>query len=180
MLPEFPCISATAHTDTPARCTDASRMHTGAFLAGKPVQPVAVRLPFSTTFGYDPAFSCANIWTHAIALMAQPVNYLEAVHLPVYQPSAEEAADPQLYATNVRAALATTLGVPTYELEWMHKLPYEQSAKKKAHGLALLADHNGGVPPPPPVFTHDAFGNPLNQSAAAVASAAKRGGPKQE
>eukprot|EP00500_Bicosoecida_sp_ms1_P013527 CAMPEP_0203823236 /NCGR_PEP_ID=MMETSP0115-20131106/48624_1 /ASSEMBLY_ACC=CAM_ASM_000227 /TAXON_ID=33651 /ORGANISM="Bicosoecid sp, Strain ms1" /LENGTH=384 /DNA_ID=CAMNT_0050732271 /DNA_START=58 /DNA_END=1209 /DNA_ORIENTATION=- len=141
-------------------------MRTGAFLAGAPVQPVAMRLPFSRVYGFDPAFSCTNIWLHALGLMSQPVNHLYATHLPVYVPSAAEKADPHLFANNVRAAIAGTLGVKTYELEWMHKLQYELSPKKQAMGARLLADHHGGVPPPPPVFTHDAFGVPLRAAEA--------------
>ena len=38
---------------------------------------------------------------------------MEIVYLPVYHPSKEEIANPELYAQNVRKLMAECLGVPT-------------------------------------------------------------------
>lgn len=43
------------------------------------------------------------------------VNHVEVEFLPVYHPSPEEAADPVLYASNVRNLMAVRLGVPLVE-----------------------------------------------------------------
>lgn len=134
---------------------------TGAFRAGVPVQPVVVSSPFSTIHGYDPSFSCANIITHILCLMTQPMNHLHARHLAVYVPSDAEKKDPVLFASNVRRKMAAELGVKCYDLTWTDKLPYENSKKARELGLKKLAERNGGVAPPRPIFTEDAFGNAL-------------------
>lgn len=136
-------------------------MHTGAFRAGLPVQPVVVRMPFSPTHGYDPSFSCANIVIHILCLMTQPINHLHATHLAVYEPSEAEKANPKLYANNVRRRMADTLGVQTYELTWAHKLQFETTPRLREMGRRLLTERHGGEMPSPPVFTMDAFGNHL-------------------
>jgi hypothetical protein len=86
---------------------------------------------------------------------------MHVTHLAVYVPTDAEKADAKLFANNVRRRLAETLGVETYELEWVHKLQFERSERKRELGRKLLAERHGGVLPPPPVFTQDAFGNPL-------------------
>jgi lysophosphatidylcholine acyltransferase/lyso-PAF acetyltransferase len=136
-------------------------MHTGAFRAGKAVQPVAIRVPFSPVHGYDPSFCGPNILFHVFCLLTQPMNHMHVTHLAVYVPTDAEKADAKLFANNVRRRLAETLGVETYELEWVHKLQFERSERKRELGRKLLAERHGGVVPPPPVFTQDAFGNPL-------------------
>lgn len=111
--------------------------------------------------GYDPSFTCYDIWKHAAGLMAQPFNRMEVTYLPVYVPTAAEKKDPHLFANNVRALIARTLDVPTLELEWMHKLPYELSPKKRAQGLEMLQAANGGKPFTLPTFTEDRNGKPV-------------------
>jgi len=139
-------------------------MHTGAFRAGSLVQPVAFRTPFSPSHGYDPSFCCANIVFHVLGLMTQPMNHLHVTNLAVYSPTDADKANAKLFANNVRHRLAEAMGAKTYELEWMHKLEFEINEKSKELGKKLLADRHGGSVPPPPVFTQDAFGNPLESS----------------
>lgn len=137
------------------------RFATGAFRAGLPVQPVVVSSPFSPKFGYDPSFSCANIITHVLCLMTQPMNHLHVKHLAVYVPNDAEKKDPKLFANNVRQKMSKELGVNCYDLTWNDKLRFESSEKARELGRQKLAARNGGVVPPMPVFTQDAFGNDL-------------------
>mmetsp|Transcript_42263 Transcript_42263/g.89884 ORF Transcript_42263/g.89884 Transcript_42263/m.89884 type:complete len:392 (+) Transcript_42263:46-1221(+) len=137
------------------------RFATGAFRAGLPIQPVVVSSPFSSRFGYDPSFSCSNIATHIICLMTQPMNHLHVKHLAVYVPNDTEKKDPTLYANNVRRKMADELGVGCYDLTWTDKLRFESSARARELGEQRLAARNGGVVPPMPLFTQDAFGNLL-------------------
>jgi len=137
------------------------RFATGAFRAGLPVQPVIVSSPFSAIHGYDPSFSCANIITHVLCLMTQPMNHLHVKHLAVYVPNDAEKKDPTLFANNVRQKMASELGVECYDLTWTDKLRYESSEKAQELGRQRLAARNGGVVPPMPIFTEDAFGNAL-------------------
>lgn len=140
------------------------RFATGAFRSGLPVQPVIVSSPFSPRFGYDPSFSCANIIKHVVGLMTQPMNRLHVKHLAVYVPNEAEKKDPALYANNVRRKMAKELGVECYDLTWNDKLRFERSAKQRKLGEQRLAAKNGGLVPPMPVFTQDAFGKPLAES----------------
>jgi len=153
------CPEGTTHT---GHCL--IRFATGAFRAGLPVQPVCISMPFSPVHGYDPSFSCANIVTHVLGLMTQPMNHLHVTHLAVYVPNAAEKADARLYANNVRCRMAEELGVGMYELTWTDKLQFEISEKARELGRKKLAERHGGVVPPLPVFTQDPFGNPLLES----------------
>ena len=38
--------------------------------------------------------------------------------LPVYQPNADEIADPELYANNVRKIMAEALEIPTFDMSF--------------------------------------------------------------
>ena len=98
--------------------------------------------------------------------MTQPINHLHVKHLAVYVPNDEEEKDPSLYANNVRQKMAKELNVKCYDLTWTDKLRFERSAKARELGNQRLAAKNGGVVPPMPIFTQDAFGNPLVNSEA--------------
>ncbi|KAL9178480.1 hypothetical protein ACHAXT_001818 [Thalassiosira profunda] len=137
------------------------KFRTGAFRPGVPVLPVAIEMPFSETWGYDPSFSCANMTLHIIGLMCRPWNRLIVHRLPVYVPSEAEKKDAHLYATNVRDRIAEAIGVPTYELQWHDKLQFEPSEKKRALGRKMSSEENGGALPAAPVFTQDVFGRDL-------------------
>lgn len=153
------CPEGTTHT---GHCL--IRFATGAFRAGLPVQPVCISMPFSPTHGYDPSFSCANIVTHVLGLMTQPMNHLYVTHLAVYVPNDAEKADARLYANNVRSKMSKELGVEAYELTWTDKLRFETSEKAQELGRRKLAERHGGVVPPLPVFTQDPFGNALEST----------------
>uniref|UniRef100_A0A7S1FHM0 EF-hand domain-containing protein n=1 Tax=Noctiluca scintillans TaxID=2966 RepID=A0A7S1FHM0_NOCSC len=82
----------------------------GAFSAGVPVQPVALRYTFKN---HDPSFTTpmTNL-TYMLGLMLQWYNTLEINYLPVYHPSAAELENPTLYAQGVRETMARFLQVP--------------------------------------------------------------------
>ena len=84
---------------------------TGAFIPGRPVQPVAIRFPVGMV---DPCWVCAgpDIGELMLRLMAQPYQPCELIYLPVYHPSDEEKKDARLFANNVRDVIAAALGVP--------------------------------------------------------------------
>lgn len=81
---------------------------TGAFAPGLPVQPVIVRYP---SHYCDPSYQSSAVLS-IFRLLTQFVNYAELEYLPVYHPSPEEIADPELYAENLRTLMARALGVP--------------------------------------------------------------------
>ncbi|KAL6063825.1 Lysophosphatidylcholine acyltransferase 2 [Balamuthia mandrillaris] len=86
----------------------------GAFSPGEPVQPAVVRYPFKyadITSG-QPSLSMGKLFLRALS---QFTNYMEVEYLPVYRPSAEEKKHPQLFAHNVREAMAKALNIPTTE-----------------------------------------------------------------
>lgn len=84
----------------------------GAFAPGVTVQPVVIRYPHRHC---DPAWVYAGPALGGLvrAMLCQFVNYAEVTWLPPYEPSADEAADPALFAKNVRELMASALNVPT-------------------------------------------------------------------
>jgi len=83
----------------------------GAFAAGLPVQPVAVRYPWRF---YDPCWSVdgPGMLGAMLRMYTQFYNRMEVTFLPVYTPSEEEKRNPKLYATHVRDLIARELGLP--------------------------------------------------------------------
>lgn len=81
----------------------------GGFVAGLPVVPILFRYKLT---GHNPGWGVIRPYMHLLRLMTQVYNDIEVQCLPVYHPSEEEKADPQLYAANVRALMAGALGVP--------------------------------------------------------------------
>ncbi len=69
---------------------------------------------------------------HIFRFLTQFVNYCELVMLPVYTPSAAEKADPQLFASNVRAAMSRATGLPTSESELKDKRDFLQLVRGSA------------------------------------------------
>lgn len=72
---------------------------TGAFLAGVPLQPVIMKYH---TNRVSPAWETISIVRHMWLLLCDPTHKVTCYELPVYVPSAEEAADPRLFADNLR------------------------------------------------------------------------------
>ncbi|NP_001153513.1 lysophospholipid acyltransferase LPCAT4 [Xenopus laevis] len=94
----------------------------GAFVAGVPVQPVLMRYPNKLP---------ATIWTWKgngvfkvlWLTMSQFYINLEIEFLPVYHPTAEERADPTLYAFKVQKIMADALAKPATEFELIGDTP---------------------------------------------------------
>ena len=97
----------------------------GAFGVGQPVQPVLLR------YGHTPVDVSSAVRGYEIFLyaMLQPANSLTVEYLPPHAPTDEELADPRLFASNVRAAMAEALGVPctghSYEDAWLSLVAHE-------------------------------------------------------
>uniref|UniRef100_A0A670J6X7 Lysophosphatidylcholine acyltransferase 4 n=1 Tax=Podarcis muralis TaxID=64176 RepID=A0A670J6X7_PODMU len=94
----------------------------GAFISGVPIQPVLIRYPNSldsTTWAWRGPGVLKVIWLTA----SQPCTTVEVEFLPVYQPSAEEAVNPTLYANNVQKVMAKALGIPATDCEFVGNLP---------------------------------------------------------
>lgn len=95
------------------------RFHRGAFVAGAPVQPVALRYPHRR---FNPAYDVMDWPEYVWRLLGQLRVDVEVEFLPVHAPTAEERADPQRFADAVRAELAHALGVPVTEHTYKDKL----------------------------------------------------------
>jgi len=90
----------------------------GAFVPGKPVQPVLIRYPNevdTVTWTWNQQHGAKSImWL----TLAQPFSRASVEFLPVYKPSSEEIENPKLYAANVREVMAKALQVPTCDLSF--------------------------------------------------------------
>ncbi|KAI8464591.1 MAG: hypothetical protein J3K34DRAFT_439899 [Monoraphidium minutum] len=82
---------------------------TGGFVAGLPIVPVLFKYKLT---GHNPGWGVIRPYWHFLRVMCQFYNHVEVECLPIYHPSAEERAHPQVYAANVRKLMAKALGVP--------------------------------------------------------------------
>ena len=85
------------------------KFFSGAFEGGGPMQPVLIKYPY--THFNDAAF-LSSLPAHLLRMLCAPWLRMEVTFLPVYHPSAEEEAEPQLYADNVRATMSEASGLP--------------------------------------------------------------------
>jgi len=104
----------------------------GAFIPGAPVQPVLIRYHVpqhmdTVTWTWDQPYGAL---TCIFLSLSQWSISSELEFLPVYHPSDEEKADPQLYADNVRALMAKELQVPLCPLTFAEAK--EKFGKKKS------------------------------------------------
>ena len=104
----------------------------GAFLPGKPVQPVLLRYPNqvdTVTWTWNQPHGARSVlWL----TLTQPFSRASLEFLPVYHPSADEIADPKIYANNVRAIMARALRVPTNDMTFEQvKQTYGRHYKRK-------------------------------------------------
>ncbi len=105
------------------------RFRKGAFYAGMPVQPVLQRYRWRR---FDPTWEAGlvNVFWYMWRLGTQFANCMEVIHMPVYFPSEEEKADPELYAENVRTAMARRLGASLINgVSWKEKYLYRDLFK---------------------------------------------------
>ncbi|KAF6001154.1 Lysophosphatidylcholine acyltransferase [Cyanidiococcus yangmingshanensis] len=94
------------------------RFHSGAFLSGVCVRPLALRYHSAD---FDPAFVGLTPWRLA-GIIAQPWMAMTVHHLPMYEPSTAEVECPRLYAENVRALIAGALQVERVELNYRDRV----------------------------------------------------------
>jgi 1-acyl-sn-glycerol-3-phosphate acyltransferase len=97
------------------------RFKTGAFVAGAPVLPVAIRFKAGALNGGwawrarpTRVFWLRRLSTetiHLCRLLTRPLSVVEVQVLPAYSPSEAERRDPVLFAANVREKVADALGV---------------------------------------------------------------------
>ncbi|KAM8900346.1 lysophospholipid acyltransferase LPCAT4 isoform 2-T2 [Spinachia spinachia] len=103
----------------------------GAFLAGLPVQPVLLRYPNrldTVRWTYKGTSWAEALWYTT----SQFYTNVTVEFLPVYSPTPEEKADPNLYADNVQRLMARALGLPATDYVMEGRVPV-----KKLGGLSL-------------------------------------------
>ena len=124
----------------------------GAFVPGKPVQPVLIRYTYQLIFKTLNNFILNDIFRYPNEVdtvtwtwnqqhgsksvlwltLTQPFTRASLEFLPVYQPSPEEIADPKLFGSNVREVMAKALQVPTSDLTFEEvKQKYGKKYKSK-------------------------------------------------
>ncbi|EIE20186.1 hypothetical protein COCSUDRAFT_7910, partial [Coccomyxa subellipsoidea C-169] len=84
------------------------KFSSGAFVSGRPVLPVLLKYR-SKHFHQGWGRVQSSFW-HFLRGQTQFINLADIEVLPPYMPSAEERADPRLYAENVRRLMAERLG----------------------------------------------------------------------
>jgi 1-acyl-sn-glycerol-3-phosphate acyltransferase len=97
------------------------RFKTGAFVAGQPVLPVAIRFKAGSLNGgwawrarptHAPWLSFLSTETiHLFRLLSRPISFVDVQVLPPCQPSNAEIKEPALFAANVREKVCDALGV---------------------------------------------------------------------
>ena len=97
------------------------RFKTGAFVAGEPVLPVAIKFkagPLCGGWAWRPrptqAWWCRSMSTetiHLCRLLSRPLSRVEVTVLPPFSPTQAEKADPALFAQHVREKIAGALQV---------------------------------------------------------------------
>lgn len=111
---------------TTTRQTVVSMFKNGAFTPGLPVLPVTITYPHCH---FD---LCANArpkdWWF-LRMFSQVFMRCRVKFMPVHRPTADEVAQPNLYASNVRANIAANLGVPTTEHEYKDMILYKKAKK---------------------------------------------------
>jgi hypothetical protein len=70
--------------------------------------------------------------TILLRMLCEPFNWMSVEFLPIYQPSAEEKADVNLYARHVRDVMAAALGVVTVRAKRMSLSSTTQPCKMPA------------------------------------------------
>lgn len=102
----------------------------GAFVAGKPVQPVLLKWHRNTHF--NPVWTSGGpnrLWL-IFRFLCQTHVKIDVEFLPPYVPNAEEQSNANVYANAVRQVMATNLGVPvtehSYEDSFLAALAHKQ------------------------------------------------------
>jgi len=105
------------------------RFKPGAFIPGKPVQPVLLRFECWDTITWT--FDGTNIKVLLFLTLCQLIIKMKVEYLPVYQPDDEEKKNANCYAENVRVKMAQSLGIPCSQLTYENGVLYELTLKLK-------------------------------------------------
>eukprot|EP00092_Neocalanus_flemingeri_P096284 GFUD01122559.1.p1 GENE.GFUD01122559.1~~GFUD01122559.1.p1 ORF type:complete len:549 (-),score=146.92 GFUD01122559.1:1042-2688(-) len=110
-------------------CTNRSCLITfrlGAFYPGVAVQPVLLK--------WDNMTDCVTwtwegieAWRIIVYTLSQFYTNLTIEYLPPYNPTKEEVQDPKLFAANIRAVMADSLGVTTTDCNYLDYLRIDKS-----------------------------------------------------
>mmetsp|Transcript_43911 Transcript_43911/g.107776 ORF Transcript_43911/g.107776 Transcript_43911/m.107776 type:complete len:342 (+) Transcript_43911:81-1106(+) len=95
---------------------------TGAFVAGAPVAPILIQYPAER---FSPAYDSILALDLVKGLCTQWYNRASLHRLKVYYPSAEEKADPKLYANNVRQMLLRYGKLGPTDSTYLDKLEFQ-------------------------------------------------------
>mmetsp|Transcript_418 Transcript_418/g.736 ORF Transcript_418/g.736 Transcript_418/m.736 type:complete len:338 (+) Transcript_418:471-1484(+) len=109
----------------------------GPFLAKVPVQPVLLQYDYKH---FSPAWESIAPMPSLALMSVQWVNTLRVQYLPVYTPSEAEKADPELYASNVRLAMAKAGGLGLSKLTLEDKRVYHSQINPKPASKADKKD----------------------------------------
>ncbi|GLC33057.1 hypothetical protein PLESTB_000375200 [Pleodorina starrii] len=94
----------------------------GAFVAGVPVQPLVLK--YDTSGHFSPTWDAMPGHLHILLVLTEPSFRVTCNVLPLYEPSAEERADPALYAENVRQLMVKYSKLPACEDTYADKLAF--------------------------------------------------------
>ena len=115
----------------------------GAFKFGYPVLPVAIRFnqfgtPDTLSWTWNGPGTFASLWF----TFARWRTYCEIIKLPVYYPSEEEKADPDLYAENVSKVFTEELNIPclNYTFDDAKYMKYENFQSTSCVKFVKLID----------------------------------------
>jgi lysophosphatidylcholine acyltransferase/lyso-PAF acetyltransferase len=103
------------------------KFHKGAFLCRVPVQPVVLQYKF---WNCDPSFTDVPAFKTALRTIWSLYTVLKVTYLPVYYPSEEEIMNADLYAANVRHAMATAVNLKERDDSLSDKFAYLKIAAK--------------------------------------------------
>jgi len=107
----------------------------GAFCAGVPILPVAIRFPHRR---FNLSWETIRFREHLWRSMTQIYNRVEVLEMDVHVPSAEEIEDPSLFARNMQIVFEDKLQLKTYKLNRKHKFAYHSYVLGKLTADALF------------------------------------------
>ena len=98
----------------------------GAFVAGHPIVPVAIRFP-----KYVPYWNRleSSMGVQIYRVLSRWYTPATLHFLPTYHPSSEEKANPKLYAENVRQMLSTVTNLPLSKYELKDSPNYQKDTQ---------------------------------------------------
>ena len=107
------------------------KFNKGAFVHQRSVMPVILKYPYQYHNPSTPRDMGAAKFPHLIFMFLQFTTNVIIEYLPLYNPTSEEKANPQLYASNVQKLMAKELNVPCYDVYYQDKYDYYFGNKNK-------------------------------------------------